>query len=53
MRIVDASIMPRVVTANLNAAVLMMAERISDRILGRAPLPRSDAPYYRSGAATV
>ena len=48
LRIVDASIMPRVVTANLNAAVMMMAEKISDRILGRSPLPPSDAPYYRA-----
>jgi choline dehydrogenase len=48
MRIVDASIMPRVVTANLNAAVMMMAEKLSDRIVGRPALPPSDAPFYRA-----
>src|SRR5207244_7515105 len=48
LRVVDASIMPRVVTANLNAAVMMMAEKVSDRILRRPSLPPSDAPYYRS-----
>jgi choline dehydrogenase len=50
LRIVDASIMPRVVTANLNAAVLMMAERVSDLIRGKAALAPADAPYYRAPA---
>jgi choline dehydrogenase len=48
LRIVDASIMPRVVTANLNAAVLMMAEKVSDLILGKPVLAPADAPYYRA-----
>ncbi len=48
LRIVDASIMPRVVTANLTASIMMMAEKISDRILGKAPLPPSTASYYRT-----
>jgi choline dehydrogenase len=47
IRIVDASIMPRIVTANLSAAIMMIAEKISDRILNRPPLPRSNASYYR------
>jgi len=50
LRIVDASIMPRVVTANLNAAVLMMAEKVSDLIRGKAALAPADAPYYRAPA---
>jgi choline dehydrogenase len=50
LRIVDASIMPRVVTANLNAAVLMMAEKVSDLIRGKAALAPADAPYYRTPA---
>ncbi len=48
MRIVDASIMPRIVTANLSAAIMMMAEKISDRILNKPTLPPSNAPYYKT-----
>lgn len=50
MRVIDGSIMPRIVTANISAAIMMMAEKISDHILGKAPLPESSAPYYRTGA---
>lgn len=46
LRVVDASIMPNVVTANLNATVLMMAEKLADRIKGLAPLaPESVAVH--------
>jgi choline dehydrogenase len=48
LRVIDASIMPRVVTANLNAPVMMMAEKIVDRIKGLSPLPASTAGYYKS-----
>jgi choline dehydrogenase len=48
LRIADASVLPRVTSGNLNAPVLMMAEKIADKIRGVPPLPPSDAGYHRA-----
>jgi choline dehydrogenase len=49
LRVIDSSVMPSITTGNLNAPTIMVAEKMADRVLGRAPLPPSAAPYHVVG----
>jgi len=48
LRIVDASVLPSIPSANINATTFMIAEKASDLIRGRKPLPATEVAYYKA-----
>ena len=48
LRVIDASIMPRMISANLNASTMMIADKASDLVRGKAPPQAVRLPAART-----
>lgn len=45
LRVIDASVMPRITSGNLHCPTIMLAEKLVDRVRGRTPLPPEPMDY--------
>ncbi len=53
LRVADSSVFPRITNGNLNAPSIMVGEKASDHILGKAPLaPENAEPWMNPRRAT-
>ena len=53
LRVVDASVMPKITNGNIYGPVMMIAEKAADLILGNTALSPSDAPFHSASTTAA